>query len=458
MTTMTTARPSPAMLGRRGGVIADDGDVRSALAEAGAATALADATVAQIDADNTRDGIGPDPAAALDEAREFIAKFVSATPAQLDALTLWAAATHGLQVFPTFPRLLIVGEMNSGKTEAMLRTTGLASNPWDADATPDALRSRLSCPPDMKPTLVLDEISDTFGKSGRGGATNPLGKVLRKGYKQGATQSFSVNRVAEAADIYTAAAMTGRGIAVPDDVRTRCIIVKMVPGEPRCEYTVREYDQHTKLLRASLACWVRGHLGELEEFRAKGIHPKLTGRRREIWEPLFAAAALARGSWPRRALSAFMDLAIDQADQPVLTPKQTAVRDIQRAAWAIGGEQIPGRQIIAEIRTYRNPLYEGMGDRALAMFLAEAMYPVQPEQLTRDANDGKQPRGYWLRDIERIAAARLPKEPEPEDEDDAEAEDANAFTLFDGEEWDEDASEPTDTTDTTDITGEYGDK
>jgi hypothetical protein len=438
----------------RGTVLADDGDIRSAVAEAGAATALADATVAQIDADNTRDGIGPDPAAVLDECREFLAKFIDATAAQLDVMTLWAAHTHGLQAFPATPRLLLAGEMGSGKSESLARVGGLSANQWDGDATPDALRSKLACPPDMKPTIIIDEISDVFGKSGRAGAGAPIGKVLRKGYKQKATQSFSVNRVAEQADIFTAAGMAGRGVAVPDDIRSRCLVIKMQVGHPRCDYTVREHDPQTDLLRDALSCWVRGRLAELERFRAKGLHPKLTGRRREIWEPLLACAAIAGGNWPRRALSAFLDLAIDQADQPVLTPKQTAIRDIQLAAWKIGTDPVPGRLIVETVQEFRSPLYEGMSPKALADFIADAMRPVRPERLPRHICPD-QARGYWLRDIDRIAAQRLPKEPDtPEDEDEDDLDDTR--TLFDGDADDLDDFFETGETGVTGVTSETG--
>jgi hypothetical protein len=379
----------------------------------------------------------------LDEMRDFIAQFIDATGTQLDAIAAWIVHTHVLQAFPATPRLLLTGDMECGKSESLRRIRDLSANGWSAKATKDALRAKLDCPRDARPTIIVDEISDVFGKSGRTGSQHPLGTILRLGYKVGETDSFTSARVAEEIDIFAAAAMAGRGNAVPDDIRGRSVAIRMRNGTPAVDYTVREHDPMAAMLSNAVGRYFRRYLGELERFRARGIHPKLTGRRREIWEPLFAVAHVAGGSWPQRILQAFQDLVLDQSDNSVLTPKQTVIRDVQRAAHLIGGDEIAGRDIIAALRGFREPLYEGMVDRSLAMFIASATDPVKPGLLSRAADaGGKQARGYLLADIERIAAERLPADPAADEDDSDEQDDDDSLTIFD-------VAETTETTDTT---------
>lgn len=370
------------------------------------------------------------PASPLDEMRDFIGQFIDASGAQLDAITLWVGHTHVLGAFVATPRLLFTSrDPGCGKSEALRRVRDLSANGWSASrATKYAVTAKLDCPPEAKPTIIVDEVSQIFGKSGRSGATHPLAGLLLNGYKFGETESFSANRTTVDVDIFTAAALGGRGNAVPDDVRDRAIAIMMQPGRPAMDYLVREHDPMAAMYRAAVGQFLRQHLAELETFRARGIHPKLTGRRREIWEPLFAVAQVAGGTWPQRCLEAFLDLAMDQAAAQILTPQQAAIRDVLRAAQAIGGAEIPGRAVIDRIRGFGEPLYEGMPDRSLEMFIAKAMEPYQPVQLSRTENEGRQPRGYYLADIERLAAERLPADPEPDaDEDESDAEDESIF-------------------------------
>jgi hypothetical protein len=287
------------------------------------------------------------------------------------------------------------------------------------------VRAKLAEPD--RPTMCVDEISDVFGKSGRQNSGSPLGTLLRLGYKWDATDSFASSHAVEEVSIYAAAAMAGRGVAVPDDIRDRSVCIELAPGHPAEDYLVREHAVQARMLRDALGQWARTNAEVMRDFRAKGLHPRLTGRRREIWEPLFAVAAAAGGTWPRRILSAYLDLALDEADIPPLTPQQAVIRDVRDSAHLIGGERIAGADIIGALRLLGEALYEGMNDRSLAMFIASAMDPVRPEVMRLP--DGRLARGYTRGAIERIASERLPVP--TVDDSDVFGMDDDGSTLFD---------------------------
>jgi len=382
----------------------------------------------------TTERAAPRVATPLDEMRDFLAQFISATPAQIDTLALWVGHAHVLDAFTATPRLLVTSDApGCGKSEVLRRVSDLSPRGWSAGrATKAAVTAKLNCPRDAKPTLFIDEVSQVFGKAGHNGATHPLYGVLCEGYKDPSHESFSAGRTAIEVDIYTAVAMAGRGNAVPDDVASRSIRIRMQSGQPAMDYTEREHAPQSELYRLAVGRYLRGHLGRIAAYSARGVHEKLTGRTREIWEPLFAVADAAGGAWPGRCLDAFSDLVMDRGATVILTPQQTVLRDMLRAADAAGADEIPGNDLITRMRGYGETLYDSLNNRALAMLMARAMEPVQPVQLSRTASsDGRQQRGYTLADIRAIAAARMPAEPagDAPAEDDAPAADDEP-TIF----------------------------
>ena len=237
----------------------------------------------------------------LDESAEFVAKHVSCTPAQADVMTLYATATHALKAFPTFGRMLFAGETEAcGKTVAMTVTAALSANPLDASGTSYALQSALAAasnaPEQLTPTLYYDEISGVFGRSGLAASRDPIAEILRKGYKQGATRAWSVNRTSEQYSVYTPFLMAGLRNAVPRDIRTRCIVVIMRAGTPGAYFDAREAEPEAQALAACLGQAVTSRVADIAAFRARGIHPKLRDRHLEVWE-----SPVRRRLRPRRA-------------------------------------------------------------------------------------------------------------------------------------------------------------
>ena len=355
----------------------------------------------------------------LDEAYSFIRDYLDITEAQAVAITLIAAHTHGLALgaFVTTCRLLFTSPVpESGKTEGMKVAAMLSSNPQDASGTQYALRAELAAatndPGSPRPTLFYDEISGVFGQSGLGGGNNPLANNLRKGYKTGATDSWSVGRVSQKINIFGAFYMTGLRTAVPADIRSRCVVINMMPGRPSLYFDVRTGESGASMLAAGLADYVKRHAAELSAFRARGIHPKLTNRRREVWEPLFAVASLGGQVWLNRCLGAFLELALNEADVAVLTPEQTVLRDALAVLNGGLAELSDRGQVLTcdlrdELRRTGTELYATMTDTMLSRTIRAA---VGCEPDTDVVVGGRRARGYSADAIIAAAEVRLPAE------------------------------------------------
>jgi hypothetical protein len=376
----------------------------------------------------------------LDEAADFVRDYVAGTRAQTDAMVLYAAATHALPAFPTFGRMLFTSEHEeSGKTLAMMITAMLSANPLDADGTQPALLSTLAAasntPEEPAPTLYFDEISGVYGRSGLNRGNVLVDKILKRGYKAGATLQWSVNRAAQVFSIFTPFLMTGLQVAVPRDVRGRCIPVTLSPGTPAKYFDAREAEPDARELGKALGQAVRTCVPDIGAFRARGLHSSLRNRKLEIWEPLCAVAYILGGQrWLNRCMSAFKDLALAESDAIALTPRQQAISDVAQIAanspqvitLPDGTEFIGGLVIVDELRRLPNPRYRGRSEAGLALLVSDSL-PMNTVQLRVD---GERVRGYYADDIAAAWDKIRPDEPE-----DVEIpEEVNPFDVTDDDE------------------------
>lgn len=321
----------------------------------------------------------------LDEALDFIETYLSVTRAQAVAMVLYAAATWALPVLVTMGRILYVSENEeSGKTLAMMLTAALCANPEDVSGTSYALQSALAAasntPEIPQPTFYCDEISDIFGRSGLGGAKNPIAEVLRKGYKRGATKKWSVNRVPETFSIFTPFLMTGLKVAVPRDIRSRCIVITMQPGKPKAYFDVRTGEDWAARLARTLGQRVANVLPDIEKFRAYGMHPKLIGRKLEVWEALLGCALHLGGQrWLNMGVAAFTELTSNGSSEMSLSPRQQLVADVyemlsgELAQWA-GNLIIPGEFLADAI--IRMDRYSDFSPNQARKMLADELAPM----------------------------------------------------------------------------------
>jgi hypothetical protein len=320
----------------------------------------------------------------LDEALSFVTRHVHLpSENQAIAMVLYAAATHVIDEFPAFGRMLFTADKpESGKTTAMDVMTPLCSNPQSAEGSTDGLASTLAeatnAPETGVPTLTWDEVEKFWGPSGLNKPSHLFHDVATKGYKRGKTRTRSVNRAKARFSIYTPILMTGLQVAVPTDVRTRCIVIHCEPGEPQEYFDARESEPLAYRYGSDMNQIVQAFREDIADFRALGLHPKLVKRNLEIWEPLFAVANAVGGQrWLNKCMDAFTEL-VGAGDQVVLTVRQQLIRDAvdlldgPLARQAAHGF-IAAESLASELGRLNIAPYDMMGDNALLQHVAANM-------------------------------------------------------------------------------------
>ncbi len=368
----------------------------------------------------------PETAVLLDELREWFEAHVVAGTSQVTAMLLyaiaaWAGGINGALV--TMPRMILLSGPESGKTTGMIVTAALGPNPTDADGTADDLKSALaeadSTPEDPLRIFYFDEVGEIYGDDGSNkGSNRTLNKLLRKGYKLGAQDGRSRQGVSRKFSIFFPVIMTGRHVAVPVDIRSRTIVVRMEPGTPERYFDARKSESEAAEYASHLGTAVRDHLSEIKEFRGRGYHPKLTMRRLEVWEPLMAVAKVLGGRrWLNMCMDAFMELALS-TEQVMLTPRQRFIRDLikvlDKVAFELPDERMfAGGEALADELRHLDP--ERYGDLGMTQVVARNM---RPDALPQQVRIGTaRTRGYYADDIralwERIAPEELRALEEP---------------------------------------------
>jgi Protein of unknown function (DUF3631) len=380
----------------------------------------------------------PETARLLDETERYVAAHLVADKHATRVSALFATATHGMPLaFVTFPHLLYASRlpgldgMKSGKTTGMNVTAALSANPRNAKGTYAALRAKLVSASvqtaNPSRTFFHDQIDNVFGLSGQNRGGNPvLTSFLQEGYKAGATDSISRQGVDFEFSLFHPMIMTANATGLPVDILGRCVVVFMDKGIPSRYFSVRESEAEAKSLAAALDVAVKGHIRELTEFRARGIHDKLTQRLLEVWEPLFAVASVLGGQrWLNWCLEAFAAIGLE-SEQSALSPAQQVLRDCSELLGKVAVGVPNGRQF-AEGMALADELKRAFADNdiystktlpGLARTIAESM-PVPPKQIRVGSS---RMNGYYADDIRRaweevrppdVADARVTEEENP---------------------------------------------
>lgn len=276
-------------------------------------------------------------ASLLNGVVKLVRHYVVLDDHQADAVALWTVHTHLLEAAEVTPYLSISSaEMRSGKTTLLELLELLVRDAWlTGSVTAATLARKVDQQP--PPTLLLDE-SDTAFK-GDGEYAETLRGILNSGYRRGGKYSRCVGLSGgnlTVQDFSTFGAKAIAGISkLPDTVSDRAIPIRMkrkAPGESVARFRRRKVVENAEPLKLQFAAVVEDiDINALAEARPD-IPEKLTNDRAiDGWEPLFAIADLAGGSWPQRVRVAAVMLSVEDE----------------------GGEPSTGIQLLADARAIR---------------------------------------------------------------------------------------------------------
>jgi len=296
-----------------------------------------------------------DSAPELDYTAMFIDRATTLKPHQMDVLALVMAATNITDAFATLPRILALGEKGTGKSEVLEIADMLAHNTYLGAAkqmTEPGIRSLFKMGAGDTMTLCADEISKMLGADGTKGETHPLYSLLLTGYKRKtATSVREKNGVPEIVPTFGVVFASGIGKGAPDELRDRSIIIKtekLADDNPKLAEILDLSDpavmSKAEQARKALRSWARTIKDDAEKNMrvVRGLHPKLGGRRAEIWGPLFAIAMEAGGDWLQRCAVAFERIQLGNTE-PEITSADRVLLDYYEYASANGLDRVRSR-------------------------------------------------------------------------------------------------------------------
>lgn len=240
---------------------------------------------------------------ALDDTRRWLSNYINVVDdLDLDVLALWAAHTHvAFETFTT-PRLVLDSTMpGSGKTTVLEHLQRLCLAPIQAASiSSPALLARM-LDKGMR-TILIDEVDRSLDPKKQG--VEDLIAILNSGYKRGATRPVLVPSKGGEWDVsemttFSPVAMAGNAPHLPDDTRSRCIRVLLMPD---LHGTVSPSDwEEIEPDAIDLGSALKDALDAAREdirISRPPLPDGCTGRMREKWGPLARVAHVAGGEWP----------------------------------------------------------------------------------------------------------------------------------------------------------------
>jgi Protein of unknown function (DUF3631) len=286
-----------------------------------------------------------DGAALLAEVEAAIRRYVVLpTQEAYVALTLWVAATHGIEVWDHAPRAVFVSpEMRCGKTRALEVAGEMSLDQLDVATVSVAALYRTVA--GQYRTIMHDEADTVFSAKASDAAKEELRGFYNAGFNRNkkAVRCVDGGRHVAEFSTFAMAAFTSIG-DLPDTIMDRSVVFRMRRREPDEQvWSFRERDRPALgAIRSRLTAWVEGCTDKLEV--ADPATP-LEDRAADVWAPLLAIADEAGGEWPDRARAAAVASVEAERGMARETLNQQLLADIRRL-WPEGQDRVQSEQLV----------------------------------------------------------------------------------------------------------------
>ncbi len=357
--------------------------------------------------------------ALLLEVAKTLRTYVMLNQSQLVACSLWVMHTWAIEAADATLYLRVHSPLpESGKTRLLETLHVLVRRPWSTGRTTTAALIRKVA---AGATLLYDETDRAFASGEEFGAA--LLAVLNSGWRRGGTATVCVGQGAkiEAVDfsVFGPKAFAGLG-TLPDTVVSRSAPIAMrrrVPEEPIEKFYWRQVTARKEALRDHLAAWAAwaapalgGHQPDLPE--------ALGDRQAESWEPLFAIADMAGGTWPDRArLAATVLHAKGEGDNSAAL---RLLEDIRRVFAEAGTDRVFTVELLEALRADEEAPWKTWGrkgDGLTPYTLARLLRPFEVESSGTVRIGDRTRKGYYVASFHDAFRRYLPASPSSETSD-----------------------------------------
>lgn len=342
----------------------------------------------------------------LDKVEKWLGTYIkTAQPGDLQILTLWIVHTHAVHATYTTPRLLLDSPApGSGKTTVLDHASRLCFKAVQAASlsSPSLLARLLEKEPR---TILIDEADRTLHPKADG--VGELLAVLNSGYRFGASRPVLVPDKEEGGwkavemSTFGAVAMAGNSPDLPDDTKSRCIRVLLLPDT---EGTVEDSDwqdieEDARKLHDQIEIWA----DQVREFISlnRPTYPEgLKGRNRERWAPLLKVAIAAGADWEDKCIKLINQDLESQKDEKDSGIQRTArhltlLKDIA-TVWPQDSQFIATQDLLQTLK-FTSPSFWGESNQYGAL-TAQGMgrmlvnhFSIRSDRLP----DGDRKRGYY---------------------------------------------------------------
>lgn len=336
----------------------------------------------------------------LDYARELVASAIVAPDHYHDVITVASALTHKIDDVFTAPRILSLGLKGSGKSTILKVAYRLSANACPVTGVKAMTAPSYVADFRMTPnaTHCIDELNHLFGQMGENAKGSQFYTYLNQGYsRETAFAQYQENRAKIQIPIFGVVFMAGLGLACPEDMRDRSIILRMEKASAKAEvadFALKQTRDAFDYAGRMLKSWAQ-RAPRLDVTAVRSLHPELNHRRLEIWGPMFAVALAADGDgepvWVNRMLVAFERIELNSG-VPVYAPDDQILVDYLKFSQTYDvSAGTPSGQFAAWANEQDHGAYAGMKPGQFKQFAVSILGPTTPFY---DADEARTVRGW----------------------------------------------------------------